>query len=803
MFLKSFCHCPPEADGKASKTERVRRPATAQLINSTLSGKERGVERREIFLFLFLPEVLQTNVTFIIMKKKTAILVTLFLSAAGFIYSQETRKISTDTTRQIAGLPSGTLTDSIKTVTITATRTEKNVMDVGRSVTVISGDQLNVPGCNNVAELLSQQEGIYISGTGQNPGAIQSLFMRGADANHTAIMIDGVPLSDPATDHGQLDLSELSLADVDKIEIVRGSHSTLYGSSSIGGVINIMTKKKYTPGIHVSANVTGGEFGTQTSTLDENVLLDYTFKNGLYLTGGYHRLDVKGLNATVDTFSHPLSYQMNPDKDNYNKSEPFAKLGFYNKNWDIYAEYKNLIENTDADGGAFTDIKNATDHFVRDFYTGGITYKLNDNFHLQYTGSYSHDIRVYRQGQDTVDMFGDVSTEDDFFTGTSMFHDFKATYIFKTSHFIAGGGYTKESMTLNTYSYNSAFGYYDDTPDSVKFEQSTANFYAQADINGGTFASSLSPYNLLLGARYTNNSVFGSNETYDINPSVKVGANSLLYLSYSTGFATPSLYELYAPNKYGDNPANSYTLGNTQLKPETSSSFEIGIKHSIANNLFFTISWFKTKVENHIDYVGLWNPNKAIDSLGYGDNLGYRYINLGEQITQGFEVNVFLKLSEKVGVSGNISLLSSALKYSANNIDTTQTHNAKVQIYDGGSFLGTAGQNTGLLRRPGGLGNFSITWRPVKKLALTLRARYVGASYDAVYNSTLGVNYYGALAFVNVGDYTLLDVSASYEITKQFSVMARGENMLNTTYYEILGYSTRGRSFYLNLRYTF
>jgi len=725
------------------------------------------------------------------MKKSTA----LFFCAGSFLCSGAYAQTKSDSSKA--------LSDSIRTVTITATRTEKDVMDVGRSVTVLSGDDLKQPGVNTVAELLSQQEGIYVVGTGQNPGAIQSLFMRGADANHTSIMIDGVPLTDQSSDHGELDLSELSLADVDKIEIVRGSHSTLYGSSSIGGVINIITKKNYTHGIHVSAYATGGEFGAQTSTMDENVLLNYTLRNGLYATGGYHRVDVKGLNATVDTITHPLSYQMNPDRDNYNKSEPFAKIGFYNKKWDVYAEYRNVIQNADADESAFTDLKNATDHFVRDFYTGGIGYRISNNFHLQYSGSYSHNFRTYLQGKDTVDQYGDVSTESDFFSGTSMYHDLKATYDYKTSHFIAGGGYTKESMTLNTYSYNSAYGYFDDTPDSVKFQQSTTNFYAQADINGGTFKSTLNPYNLLLGMRYTSNSAFGSNETYDINPSVKVSANSLLYLSYSTGFATPSLYELFAPNKYGDDPATSYTLGNPQLKPETSSSFEIGIKHSIANTLFITISWFKTKVENHIDYVGLWNPNKPVDSLGYGDNLGYRYINLGEEINQGFEINAFVKLSPTLSATGNISLLSSMLQYSPNNIDTAQTHNAKVQIYDGGAFIGGASQNTGLLRRPGALGNFSITWKPIKKLALTARARYVGASYDAVYNSTIGVNYYGADEFVNIGDYTLLDASASYEICKQFSLTARGENLFNTTYSEILGYTTRGRSFYLNLRYAF
>ncbi|HXB12629.1 MAG TPA: TonB-dependent receptor, partial [Bacteroidia bacterium] len=124
------------------------------------------------------------------------------------------------------------------------------------------------------------------------------------------------------------------------------------------------------------------------------------------------------------------------------------------------------------------------------------------------------------------------------------------------------------------------------------------------------------------------------------------------------------------------------------------------------------------------------------------------------------------------------------------------------QIYDGGVFVGQTGQSTGLLRRPGAMGNFAITWKPIPKLSLTARARYVGSSFDAVYSPSLGVNYYGGDAFVNIGDYTLLDVFASYDITKQVSCTLRAENLLNTTYSEILGYTTRGRSFYLNIRFS-
>ncbi len=694
--------------------------------------------------------------------------------------------------------------DSIKTVTVTATRTEKDVMDVGRSVTVITPEQIKQAGCNTLAEVLSQQEGIFIDGAGQNPGAIQSLFMRGADDNNTAIMIDGVPLNDPSTDAGELDLSELSLADIDRIEIVRGSHSTLYGSSSIGGVINIITKKNYKPGLHVSASVTGGEFGSNTGSFTGNILLNYTFKNGLYISGGCYRYTDKGLNATVDTVTHPLPYQMNPDRDNFQQTSPFAKIGFVNQHWDIYAEYKNTNQFADIDAAAFEDAKNAHNQFVRDFYTGGVTYKFNDKLNIQYTGALSHDYRIVKQGLDTIDSYGDVSSYSDMYTAQYMSHNLKAEYDYKTSQFIIGGGTYNESMTSNTTTediYGGIPSTYNDTPDSVKFKQTTNDFYAQADVNGGTFNSKWSPFSLLLGMRYTSNSIFGNNVSYELNPYYKLNANTTLYLSYSTGFSTPSLYELFSPDKYGDNPSTSVTLGNSKLSAETSGSFEVGIKQRVSNNFFFTLAWFETVVNNHIDYVALWNKGMPVDSLHYGDNNGYTYLNLGQEITQGFELNMSLKLSPKLDLAGNISLLSTTLKYNQSNVDTSQTHNNWVQIYDGGVFLNGSSQSTGLLRRPGALANFSIIWHPVKKLAITLRARYVGTRFDAQYDNNLGP--YGAIGFVNVGDYTLLDFYASCDITNNFSATARCENIFNTAYSEILGYTTLGRSCFLNLRYTF
>ena len=382
------------------------------------------------------------------MKKKTGFLTSLLLLAGVSIYAQNVLPEDTTGLKHPAK-DTPAKADSIKTVTITATRSEKDVMDVGRSVTVISGDQLRQPGCNSVADILSQQEGIYIVGTGQNPGSVQDLFLRGADDNHTTVMIDGVPVSDPSNPNGALDLSELSIADVDKIEIIRGSHSTLYGSSAIGGVINIITNNNYTPGLHGNISATGGEFGPNTHSEEENAFLNYTFKNGLYAEGGYHRFDDKALSAAVDTIKYPLLYQKNPQND-LDKGDVFSKVGFKNQNLNAYFEYRNTNQTSGLPEDAFGPANNYTGQLIRDFYNVFVKYNITPNFHIQYTGSYSPLERKYYQDTTIIDAYNDKEYISQYFASKTMTNDVQLEYDCKSSQFILGGGSNYESMLANS-----------------------------------------------------------------------------------------------------------------------------------------------------------------------------------------------------------------------------------------------------------------------------------------------------------------------------------------------------------------
>ncbi|HET7180577.1 MAG TPA: TonB-dependent receptor plug domain-containing protein, partial [Chryseosolibacter sp.] len=129
----------------------------------------------------------------------------------------------------------------LRAVAISATRTEQPLIEIPRSVTVITSDVIEKSAYSSLGDLLNAETGLYVVGAGQTPGTNQNIFMRGASSNQLAVLVDGVRVTDPSSPNSAIDLSEISLTNVDRVEIIRGSHSTMYGGAAIGGVINIIT----------------------------------------------------------------------------------------------------------------------------------------------------------------------------------------------------------------------------------------------------------------------------------------------------------------------------------------------------------------------------------------------------------------------------------------------------------------------------------------------------------------------------------------------------------------------------------
>jgi vitamin B12 transporter len=149
--------------------------------------------------------------------------------------------------------------------TVTADRIEEPVNSTGSDVTVIPGSEVEKWGANGITEVLREAVGTVVTPTG-GPNTQTSVSLRGSDPSQTLVMIDGVPIGNPAATDGSLDFGNLSAIDIDRIEIVRGPQSALYGSDAMGGVINVITKKGKKGEHHSTLTVQGGSYGTIQGT---------------------------------------------------------------------------------------------------------------------------------------------------------------------------------------------------------------------------------------------------------------------------------------------------------------------------------------------------------------------------------------------------------------------------------------------------------------------------------------------------------------------------------------------------------
>ena len=686
----------------------------------------------------------------------------------------------------------------IDEVMISATRTEKRVLDIPKSVSVITKQEIKSSGAVNLAELLSSQEGINVIGANQNPGSNQSFFMRGCGSEQSIVMIDGIRISDPSSNTNTIDLSEISLIDVNRIEIVRGTHSTLYGSSAIGGVINIITEKGSKPGLNGGVNADLGRFGPGTRQLNEAVNLNYTFKNGIYVTGKLFRSDVNGMDAVLDTITTDGTFKNN-DRDNFTKTDLVSKVGYSSQKIDAFVSFRNISQFSDLDGGAFINDENNTIDLFRQMLNYNFRYKINDKLKLWLNGGGSN---VIRTNEDDSSLIATDVYNGTYYTGTFegklLNNELQLNYSSKNLKLVLGTGIYRESMTSNTYTYSRAWDYESGTNlDTLNLHSVLADIFFSADINGEILSERIAPLSAMLGVRFNNDDRHGKYITYEFNPYLKFSKNSMLYGSIASGFNASPLYKLYTPES---NYISGITRGNPDLKPERSFSYEAGIKQVIGKNIVLTLSTFKNVVKNSVQYVYLWDKNIVIDSLGTDwmrdDLRGDTYLNLGTMTTRGIECSIWANLAERITIRGNLNFQDGRLEYQTDEINQKQTGGNHVQLFESGKFLNTRVKLNRMTRRSGNY-NVAIDYKFTKSTNGGINMNHVGKKNDIFYS--MNIMPYGALDTKLLDGYTLFNLFIQQKVSNNVTASFRIENLFNKRYTELLGYNTRGFGMYVNL----
>jgi len=424
--------------------------------------------------------------------------------------------------------------DSVKSynlseVVVTATKFPKSQSETGKVLTVIDEDQLRRSSGKDISQLLNEQVGLIINGANSNPGKDKSVYLRGAKNEYTLVLLDGVPVNDPSgISGGAYDLRLLPIDQVERIEILKGSQSTLYGTDAIAGVINIITKKGGDKPVGAFGTLSYGSYNTFKGSAGVNgttKLMDYNI--------GFTRYQTDGISEAKDE-----SGTGNFDKDGVSQNSFQANLGF--KPTDALS-IKPFVRYSDFDGkfdaGAFTDDAQST-------FNGKL---LNLGANAQ-----------YKLNKGAINLMYSNDKTDRVFDGPYGKSEYKGR--FNQAELFFNYDVSKQLQLLTGLS-NQSLQMLDKTAVEVDPSVTITSPYLSL------FIHNLKGFAMELGGRYNNHSKYGDNFTYSFNPSYLIQNQFKLFFNLSTGFKAPSVYQLYG--QYGANP---------DLKPEKSNTVEGGVQ---------------------------------------------------------------------------------------------------------------------------------------------------------------------------------------------------------------------------------
>ena len=473
---------------------------------------------------------------------------------------------------------------SLPSVVVSATLRPTPAQQLGSSVTVITGDDIAQTQQRTLPEVLNDVPGLNVVQTGSS-GGVTSVFIRGTNANHTKVLIDGVDVSDPSSPNGAVDFSQFLASDIARVEVLRGPQSGLYGSDAIGGVISITTKAGSGPP-QVHGLVEGGSFSTFNQSAGVSGSLDrfsYNFDFSHYHTG--------------DTLVTPPSLVVpgrNANPDYYDNKTVSARLGL------------RLTDNFDI-GGTLRYIDTALDSTSDDFLGPEATPSNSIN-HQLFTRGFAHLVLLDGAFDQTLSLaftgyhrnfydpnpatlaFGNDPSD---FDGSRIKLDWRGTVKLTPGEVLVLGAEHQIDRLNNT------------NPASAHITNDAGYIELQSSL-GERFFNSTS-------VRFDQNGQFGGQPTFRVAPAYLIlETDTKLKGSVGTGFKAPSLDQLY--DSY---PAFGF-FANPNLKPETSLGYDFGFEQSLWNKkVGFGGTWFHNDIDNLIQATAT-----TYENIGHAETYG-------------------------------------------------------------------------------------------------------------------------------------------------------------------------------------
>ena len=475
----------------------------------------------------------------------------------------------------------------INPVIVTATRQEQRANESIASVSVIERDEIIQAGVNTLGELLSKGPGVEFSRQG-SPGSAETVFIRGANGGHTLVLIDGVRIGSASL--GTTALEAIPLEQVQRIEVLRGPGSALYGSDAIGGVINVITmnaKSSNAPAIAGSVGVgTQKTFATHVSTSHKFEATSLTLNAGV--TGS------AGINSLLTTTNPGY----NADKDGH-KSQNFG-LNFVHR----------LDKNFQVGGGLLNSkTKSNYDAYQTDVGWNRVNGNLNylrthevfaANAYAKFSPTEKWDatLRVANSVDSDEQTSSSVGSPNDRYKTSQNQYTFQNDFSMPV-----GKGLLLVERLEQKLDSNNIYSIYDRTVDS----------YA-AGWNGKLGRSSLQ-----LNLRQDHNSQYGEKASQFFGYGYQISTAWSLATSYGTAFKAPTFNDLYFP------VTPFVGGGNPNLKPEEAVNREVNLRFNYGN---IKGHWthFDNRIKNLIqwadDGTGAWFPANIASASIKGEEIG-------------------------------------------------------------------------------------------------------------------------------------------------------------------------------------
>lgn len=626
--------------------------------------------------------------------------------------------------------------DKIETIVVTATRTPQPALTTGESIDVITAQDLETQQIKVTSDALAETPGVSIFRNGAI-GQPTSISIRGARDGQTVLLVDGIRFNDPsAPDDAAVVLQDLLANNIDRIEVLRGPQSTLYGSDAIGGVVSIFTKRGGADPIDVLATAEGGALDTVHLNLAANGTegpLEYGSAVNFYDTRSVSAADSRNHNPEPDPYQHVsatsnLHYhvddQLSVDLRGYFinghasfddgfmplLTPPFGEVAdskAYSNN-QFFAGYAGI--NYDLVGGMFRNrlaimaTASRREFFDSSFDICGACLNFAD---------YGDTLRLEYQG-----IVDPTDVDEITFGAEAQWSGFRSNDYFDRFLFESDAGRSRID------------GYY---------LQAQHRFFDQLTVTGGV--------------RLDDDSEFGTHTSLKIAGAWQIpNWNTTLHANYGDGFRAPTLFEdfsVFSPPVPEVAP----------LKPESAKGWEVGISQPLFDShVIASLTYYERNTSNLIDFFTCFTS-----TTGPGCDerflVGGYYFNAGRTRSTGLEAELTAHLTNTLKLDANYT---------------------SVTAFD---------RDTGkpLQRQPHVEANAILTWaEPDWSVGGSMT--YVGPRFD------------DAAATVPLHPVALFNIFGSYALTEHEELFARIENIANTHYEPLFGYGAPARAAFGGIR---